>query len=162
VKTLLNAFKALATHACDDVTRPHLSGICARDAHTLEATDGHRFLRVRLNAAHNLTPGRYPAKPSIARLRAGVMPEMIPDNGLQWPDTDQIIPARESAEHKAARIVALNFEYLADASNALVLAVGKYRNECKVQFPTNPLDPIRMDAKSDDAEAVAVIMPMRG
>ena len=162
MKTLINVFRALSTHIYEDVTRPHLSGVHALDAHTLEATDGARLLRVKLKTPHGLTPGAvYPVKPGLARLRAGILPEPTDTGGRAFPDTAQVIPALESPEHKAARIVALNAEFLADASASLALAVGGKTVKTRVQFPTDPLDPVRLDAEGEAGVAVAVLASMR-
>lgn len=160
-KAMIAALKALLTHVSKDVTRPHLRSIYVRADGTLDATDGHRLLRVRLATAHGLPEGFYDAKASLARIKANLRPEPRADmQGYTYPDFEQVIP-RNDITGEIARMVAVNPSYLSDAADALAKVTGASKPKIQMRLGTSDLDPIRLDATGDLGTAIALVMPMR-
>lgn len=163
-KRLSTIFKALSTHVSRDQTREALMHVHARDAFTLEATDGHRLLSVRAPAGHGLTPGLYDAKDAIARFKANV-PAQLATLAKSYPDVPQVLAGYERDDDAAsttARMVAANPSYVGDLAYAVDTIRGRGSiAPMELRWPTNPMAPIRVNARCDDAEIVGLVMPMR-
>lgn len=154
--------KALSSHVASPKDfRLALGHIHARDAHTLEATDGHRVLVVRTVQPHGLAPGLYDPKTTLARIKASVAPEPVSTDAV-FPDVSRVIPER--ADQPTPGAIYVNPQYLADLAEAAALAcdLGKITRAIRWQLPSEDLGPIRCDLdNADDVTVVGVLMPMR-
>jgi hypothetical protein len=158
-KTLIRIVKAVASHVSKDKFRPHLGFIAVTSDRRLEATDGHRAIRVDTDPPHGLPVGFYEPKKLLALLKTGAMPEAgsLP-NGYTWPSFDPIIPAREEAP---AAVPYVNPSYVAESASALAEILNNKRPAIRLQPGADALSPMRLDAHGEYASAVAVIMPVR-
>lgn len=162
-KQLARIFKAVASHVSKDVTRRHLTRVAVTSDRRLEATDGHRAIRVDTDPPHGLSVGLYDPKQALALLKAGVMPQPVEQlSAGMWPDFDQVIPAREEAP--TIRALHLNPLYVAQSAEALADVADNKKTAVRFQTGGNALDPVRLDVASPlspVAAALAVIMPVR-
>lgn len=163
-KSLVRIIRAVATHASKDVTRRNLTFVAVTSDRRIEATDGHRAIRVDTDPPHGLPVGLYDAKRLIALLKTDVMPT-APDATFEtysWPTFDNIIPKREEAP--TIRALHLNPLYVAQSAEALADVVDNKRAAVRFQTGGDALDPVRLDVASPlspVAAALAVIMPVR-
>lgn len=159
-KELARIFKAVTTHVSKDVTRSHLTRVAVTSDRRLEATDGHRAIRVDTDPPHGLAVGLYDVKKSLALLKAGILPQ--PEEALPsyWPAFDRVIPAL--CDEGTARRLGIRPAYIAAAAEAVTEAAGLDKSTgIYLQAGKDALDPIRLDATGQNARAVAVVMPMR-
>lgn len=159
-KSLARIIRAVATHASKDVTRRHLTFVAVTSDRRIEATDGHRAIRVDTDPPHGLPVGLYDAKRLIALLKADVTPT-APDATFEtysWPTFDNIIPKREEAP--AVRALHVNPLYLAQSAEALADVADDKRAPVRFQTGGDALDPVRLDVASPIASALAIIMPV--
>lgn len=158
-KSLARIIRAVATHVSKDVTRRHLMFVAVTSNRRIEATDGHRAIRVDTDPPHGLPVGLYDPKRLLALLKADVAP--TPDATFEtysWPTFDNIIPKREEAP--AVRALHVNPLYLAQSAEALADVADDKRAPVRFQTGGDALDPVRLDVASPIASALAVIMPV--
>lgn len=159
-KSLIRIIRAVATHVGRDTTRLHLSYLAVTSDRRIEATDGHRAIRVDTDPPHGLPVGLYEPKRLLALLKADVAP--TPDAGFDvyhWPTFDDVIPAREEAP--SIRALHVNPAYLAQSADALSDVADDKCAPVRFQLGADALDPVRLDIASPLASALAVIMPVR-
>lgn len=160
-KELARIFKAVASHASKDVTRRHLTRVAVTTDRRLEATDGHRAIRVDTDPPHGLAVGLYDPKRALALLKAGIMPQPIEALPSDWPLFDRVIPAVRTQGAAAPRL-GIHPSYIAAAAEAAAEAAGLEKGAgIWMQAGEHALDPVRLDATGPGASAVAIVMPMR-
>ena len=157
-KSLVRIIKAVATHCSKDVFRPHLTRLAVTSDRRIEATDGHRAIRVDTNPPHGLPVGLYEPKKLLALLKADIMPAAADAALIDWPTFDTIIPKQEKTP---TSVVFVNPLYVAQSAEALAEATDMGKNPCvRIQSGTDNSAPMRLDATGTLASAVAVIMPV--
>jgi hypothetical protein len=157
-KSLVRIVRAVASHVSKDVTRRNITCLAVTSDRRIEATDGHRAIRVDTDPPHGLPVGLYDAKKLIALLKADVMPIAADAPLLNWPTLDSVIPKRE--ENATVRALHVNPLYLAQSAEALADVVDDKRAPVRFQTGADDLDPIRLDVAGPLASALAVIMPV--
>lgn len=162
-KRLISILRGAADFASDDnVTRRHLTHLHVPTANRIEATDGHRLVRIDCETPHGLPVGYVDPKAALARVKANAPVELVPDDA-KYPDFDNVLAGTDAVADKPEPI-GINPILLADVAGALANVIGagaKVSRACKVNV-RGKLDPIRFDAASSDGvRAVALLMPMR-
>lgn len=172
-KEWAKVFRGLENFTSDDKTRLMLNHVHVPDERHIEATDGHKLIRVETKAPHGLAPGFYEPKQTIALCKAGLAPQPVAQatvaaNGWTYPDFSIVIPKlpEEGEEVKVAPMVGLSLAYLAEIGEGMAAVLGPWgvgkSLGAKVRFGESELSPIRFDAQAhDEASAVVVLMPMR-
>jgi outer membrane murein-binding lipoprotein Lpp len=90
-------WKAFSAIVSSDVTRRTICHVHVRDVRTIEATDGHCAVQVTFPADLELAPGLYDARQTLARVKAGVAPELAaPFIHESWtfPNIDAVMPSK--------------------------------------------------------------------
>jgi len=157
-KALVRIVRAVASHVSKDITRYNITRIAVTSDRRIEATDGHRAIRVDTDPPHGLPVGLYDAKKLISLLKADVMPVAADAPLLDWPIFDNVIPKREEAA--TVRALHVNPLYLAQSAEALADVVDDKRAPVRLQTGADNLDPIRLDVAGPLASALAIIMPV--
>lgn len=160
-KELARIFKAVADNVSDDKSRNGLTHVFAKDASTLEATDGHALIRVSFPVdGHGLTPGFYEPKQSVALLKASVLPQPVALD-YQWPQTDQVIPRIGNDCELTSDGIGFNPALLARVlDSAAKIANDKILTRSRFTF-TDEHSPARIDIETIYIRVTAVVMPMR-
>jgi hypothetical protein len=158
-KSLIRIIRAVATHVSKDRTGSHLMYIAVTSDRRIEATDGHRAIRVDTDPPHGLPIGLYDPKRLLALLKADTIPSVADAALTYWPTFDSVIPEKAT---KPAVVCYANPLYIAQSAEALNDVVyGDKRTPLRIQLGADKLDAIRLDVKGNQASGIAVIMPMR-
>lgn len=172
LKEWAKVFRGLQNFTSGDKTPLMLNHVYVASDTRIEATDGHKLIRLDVKAPHGWAPGFYEPKQAIALLKAGVQPqpvarETVKQNCWEWPNTDAVIPAiREGEDAKGAPVVGLCLAYLAEIGEGLAAILGVWgyskSSGAKVRVGETETDPVRFDADAyGEVSAVVVLMPMR-
>lgn len=172
LKELAKVFRGLENFTSDDKTRLMFNHVHVISDTRIEASDGHKLIRLDTRASHGLTPGFYDTKQAAALCKAGVAPtpilaQKVQENGWTWPDMDMVIPPhREGPEAAGAPAVGLSLAYLGEIIDGLISVLGCWgfgrSAGATVRFGRTAVDPVRFDANAHgEATAVVVLMPMR-
>lgn len=160
-------FKAIASLASRDETRPHIRCVRAPDAVTLVATDGHALIRVVFDAPHGMAfPASYDAASTSKLLAAGVSHSAVAPilKPMDYPEYVRVIPAFTS-DGSAARFIGQDASLMAsvlDAMDAIARAYGNRNEAVRLQPGQDEHLPMRVDmALPGTLRATAVIMSMR-
>lgn len=190
--TLRTLVRAVASAASTDKTRPHIAQVrvMVRDGKIIaDATDGHRLHRAsapwtNTDAADAALPEpigipqaslaavlkALPAlkrnqKPGLVTLTSTsletetVAVRWTATDVTRFPDADRVIPQIKDDQTQRAERFGIHPPYLAEAMEACNVLEGP---GAIVHTPESSVDPIRIDAKSNDGmEVVCVVMPKR-
>jgi hypothetical protein len=166
-KDTAKLFKALENFTSDDKTRPMLAHVFVPGPNRIEATDGHKLIRLEVKAGHGLATGFYDPKKAAATAKADMLPAPITqDASWLWPATDQVIPKVEN-DRKGAVLAGFNARYMAECMEGICGALAPWGFSSKSPSVTfrmgeDAMSPLRMDADAyGEATAVVVLMPMR-
>jgi hypothetical protein len=158
-KSLVRIIKAVATHVSKDKTRSHLMCVAVTSDRRIEATDGHRAIRVDTDPPHGLPVGLYEPKKLLALLKADIIPSVADAALTYWPTLDNVIPEKATTP---AVVCYANPLYIAQSAEALNDVVdGDKCTPLRIQLGADALDTIRLDVKGNQASGIALIMPMR-
>lgn len=167
LKQTAKLFKALENFTSDDKTRPMLHHVYVSGPTRIEATDGHKLIRLDVPKGHGLLAGFYDTKKAAAMAKADMEPTPITvTDSWTWPEFDRVIP-RIDDERKVAAFAGFNARYVAECMDGIqgALAPFDYSTKSpavKFRMGEGEMDPLRMDADAHgDATAVVVLMPMR-
>lgn len=169
-KKLTAVLKCLSTFVSDDATRAHLCTVNVK-GRTLEATDGHCAIRIKLTSdlwseVTDAKRGAVVPTNALARLKAGLLPDVLEREANYYPELDHVFPevSDEFGEEKARR-VGFDASLLGgrlSAVGTLARAWGVKQPGVRIQWPESKSGAIRFDA-TFEAEIVVsvVVMPMR-
>jgi hypothetical protein len=157
-KSLIRIIRAVATHCAKDGYRKHLTYIAVTSDRRIEATDGHRAIRVDTDPPHGLPVGLYEPKKLLALLKADIMPTVADAALTYWPTLDNVIPEKATVP---AVVCHANPRYIAQSADALSDVAGDSVAPLRIQLGADALDTIRLDVKGAQASGIALIMPMR-
>lgn len=166
VKSISAILRCLQEYTSEDPTRSNLNTVhCALDGISLEATDGHRAIRVVVNDP-NLweTVGegtRLDAKKALALVKAGMLPTREKAD-FDFPELSRVFPRKEPSQ--VSNHCGFDSALLASSLDAIAKlgkALGLKQAGVKVQFPGEEHAPIRIDADFYGVSVIAVVMPMR-
>ena len=161
-KRLISILRGAAEFTSDDdVTRYNLTHLNVPTPTRIEATDGHRLVRIDCEEPHGLPVGYLDPKAALARLKCGVPVELVPDDA-PYPNFDNVLAGTDAPADKPES-VGLNPVLLADVAGALadVIGAGKKHAPAITMHTRGALDPVRFDVKANGVRAVALLMPMR-
>lgn len=167
-KQTAKMFKALENFTSDDkTTRLMLTHVFVPGPTRIEATDGHKLIRLDVKNGHGLATGFYDPKKAVAMAKADMDPlPVTPEASWTWPDFDPIIPNIDD-ERKAAPMAGFNARYVVECMEGIQGALSPFDYSTKspaVKFRMGKteMDALRLDADAHgDATAVVVLMPMR-
>ena len=140
--------------------------VYAATAHRIEATDGHRMIRIDTVDAHGLTAGRYYAPAdAVKRLAADTDPRPVTLDD-RWPDTDQVQPRKADGDGPCEALT-VDPRSLATTAEAVALALGipatvkgAHVPHVEVRF-FDSLAPARISGTFDGVTVTALLMPVR-
>jgi hypothetical protein len=164
LKQTAKVFKGLSLFTSTDKTRLMLNHVYVRDDKTLDATDGHRLIRVTIPEGHNLPTGFYDPKKAQAMCKADVVPSPVQaDAAWEYPDFLRVMPRKDDMG-AATRFLGVDTRYLADCAEGIQTALAPFGfdHAVRIQLPDNQMEPVRMDAEAfSGATAVVILMPRR-
>jgi len=156
-KSLIRIIKAVATHVSKDSTRSHLMRVAVTSDRRIEATDGHRAIRVDTDPPHGLPVGLYEPKKLLALLKADILPTVADAALTRWPALDNVIPERADTP---VVVCHANPRYVAQSADALSDVAGDSIAPIRIQPGADALGTIRLDIKGAQASGIALIMPI--
>lgn len=166
-KQTAKMFKALENFTSPDKTRLILNHVYVPTPTRIEATDGHKLIRLDVPKGHGLLAGFYDPKKAAATAKADLEPTPIStQESWTWPDFDLVIPKIEK-DRKAAPLAGFNARYMVECMEGIQGALAPFDYSTKshaviFRMGENEMSPLRMDADAHgDATAVVVLMPMR-
>lgn len=170
LKDMGKLFRGISNFTSANKLRVRLNYAFVPDAHTIEAADGHKLIRLKCPGdGHGLDRGFYDVKKAQALCKAEILPtpETVPlsDGSLpsDWPAFDAIIPKREDGG-AAVRALGLDPRYLAEVCDGMIAVLSPWGaiSGVRVQMPDDATGPVRLDADLyGEGSAVVVLMPMR-
>lgn len=159
-------WKALASIVSSDVTRKTLMHVHCRDLRTLEATDGHCAVQVSFPSDLELAPGLYDPRQTLARVKAGVAPEIAAPfihNSWEYPNVDQVMPSKCEgfSERSDVSFNPVLVSRVMDAANAVICAVSGAGHVGLTWDTSDDLSPALVYGEAAGVRVRAAIMPMR-
>jgi hypothetical protein len=164
----LNAalWRALGSIVSSDTTRRTICHVHVRDARTWEATDGHCAVQVTFDADTDLAPGLYDPRQTLARIKAGVAPELAAPfihESWEYPNIDQVMPSKCTgfSERSDVSFNPTLVSRVMDAANAVLCAVSGAGHVGLTWDTSDDLPPVLVYGEAAGVKVRAAIMPMR-
>jgi hypothetical protein len=160
-------WKAFASIVSTDETRKTITHVHVRnDRRTMEATDGNCAVQVTFETDTELARGLYDPRHTLARVKAGVAPEIaapfIHDN-WEFPNVDAVMPSKCEGFSERSD-VSFNPELVSkvmDACKSILCAVSGALHVGLTWDTSDDLSPALVYGKVAGVSVRAAIMPMR-